>query len=95
VKFRPDLVVSLTHSGRAEDNEMFASHAFDLILRTLTKAGVSVFVVDPGYSNHMSMIRHPSFVAFCMQCSDAGPVLTVPVSQARSFPTAAGSGAPS
>ncbi|MBL8893873.1 MAG: bifunctional metallophosphatase/5'-nucleotidase, partial [Rhizobiales bacterium] len=27
-----DLVVALTHSGRAEDNEMFASHVFDLIL---------------------------------------------------------------
>jgi 5'-nucleotidase/UDP-sugar diphosphatase len=27
-----DLVVALTHSGRAEDNEMLASHAFDLIL---------------------------------------------------------------
>jgi 2',3'-cyclic-nucleotide 2'-phosphodiesterase (5'-nucleotidase family) len=27
-----DLVVALTHSGRAEDNMMLASHAFDLIL---------------------------------------------------------------
>ncbi|MFO0991739.1 MAG: bifunctional UDP-sugar hydrolase/5'-nucleotidase [Hyphomicrobiales bacterium] len=27
-----DLVVALTHSGRFEDNEMLASHAFDLIL---------------------------------------------------------------
>ncbi|GGC82189.1 aminotransferase-like domain-containing protein [Undibacterium terreum] len=35
-----------------------ASHAFDLILRSLTKPGDTVFVEDPGYSNLISLIRH-------------------------------------
>ncbi|UGQ47269.1 aminotransferase-like domain-containing protein [Massilia endophytica] len=35
-----------------------ATHAFDLILRTLTKPGDTVFVEDPGYSNLHSLIRH-------------------------------------
>lgn len=35
-----------------------ATHAFDLILRTLTKPGDTVFVEDPLYSNLLSLIRH-------------------------------------
>ncbi|MDE2431173.1 MAG: PLP-dependent aminotransferase family protein, partial [Burkholderiales bacterium] len=35
-----------------------ATHAFDLILRTLCKPGDTVFVEDPGYSNLLSLIRH-------------------------------------
>jgi DNA-binding transcriptional MocR family regulator len=35
-----------------------ATHAFDLILRTLTKPGDTVFVESPGYSNLMSLVRH-------------------------------------
>ncbi|HEX8605610.1 MAG TPA: PLP-dependent aminotransferase family protein [Pseudoduganella sp.] len=35
-----------------------ATHAFDLILRTLTRPGDTVFVEDPGYSNLLSLIRH-------------------------------------
>ncbi|MTW13243.1 aminotransferase class I/II-fold pyridoxal phosphate-dependent enzyme [Pseudoduganella eburnea] len=35
-----------------------ATHAFDLILRTLTKPGDTVFVEDPVYSNLLSLIRH-------------------------------------
>ncbi len=35
-----------------------ATHAFDLILRSLTKPGDTVFVEDPGYSNLLSLIRH-------------------------------------
>lgn len=35
-----------------------ATHAFDLILRTLTKPGDTVLVEDPGYSNLLSLIRH-------------------------------------
>ena len=35
-----------------------ATHAFDLILRTLTKPGDTVFVEDPGYSNLISLVRH-------------------------------------
>ncbi len=44
----PDQIV-LTHG---------ATHAFDLILRTLTKPGDTVFVEDPGYSNLISLVRH-------------------------------------
>ena len=35
-----------------------ATHAFDLILRTLTRPGDAVLVEDPGYSNLISLIRH-------------------------------------
>ncbi|QGZ41385.1 DNA-binding transcriptional MocR family regulator [Pseudoduganella flava] len=35
-----------------------ATHAFDLVLRTLTRPGDTVFVEDPGYSNLLSLIRH-------------------------------------
>ncbi|SFM00386.1 PLP-dependent aminotransferase family protein [Rugamonas rubra] len=35
-----------------------ATHAFDLILRSLTKPGDTVLVEDPGYSNLLSLIRH-------------------------------------
>ena len=48
VAVEPDQVL-LTHG---------ATHAFDLILRTLTKPGDTVFVEDPGYSNLTSLIRH-------------------------------------
>ena len=40
-----------------------ATHAFDLILRTLTKPGDTVFVEDPGYSNLMSLVQHHGCVA--------------------------------
>jgi DNA-binding transcriptional MocR family regulator len=40
-----------------------ATHAFDLILRTLTKPGDTVFVEDPGYSNLMSLVRHHGCIA--------------------------------
>ena len=35
-----------------------ATHAFDLILRTLTKPGDCVLVEDPGYGNLVALIRH-------------------------------------
>ena len=35
-----------------------ATHAFDLILRTLCKPGDTVFIENPGYSNLLSLIRH-------------------------------------
>jgi DNA-binding transcriptional MocR family regulator len=44
----PDQVL-LTHG---------ATHAFDLILRTLTRPGDTVLVEDPGYSNLLALIRH-------------------------------------
>jgi DNA-binding transcriptional MocR family regulator len=40
-----------------------ATHAFDLILRTLTKPGDTVFVEDPGYSNLTSLVRHHGCIA--------------------------------
>lgn len=45
---QPDQIV-LTHG---------ATHAFDLILRTLAKPGDHVFVEDPGYSNLIGLIQH-------------------------------------
>jgi DNA-binding transcriptional MocR family regulator len=44
----PDQVL-LTHG---------ASHAFDLVLRTLTRPGDTVFVEDPGYSNLIALVKH-------------------------------------
>jgi len=35
-----------------------ATHAFDLVLRTLTRPGDVVFVEDPGYSNLIALVRH-------------------------------------
>jgi DNA-binding transcriptional MocR family regulator len=40
-----------------------ATHAFDLILRTLTRPGDVVFVEDPGYSNLLALVRHHGCVA--------------------------------
>ncbi|KQQ47171.1 GntR family transcriptional regulator [Duganella sp. Leaf126] len=40
-----------------------ATHAFDLVLRTLTRPGDTVFVEDPGYSNLHSLIRHHGCIA--------------------------------
>ena len=35
-----------------------ATHAFDLVLRTLTRPGDVVFVEDPGYGNLIALVRH-------------------------------------
>jgi DNA-binding transcriptional MocR family regulator len=35
-----------------------ATHAFDLVLRTLSRPGDHVYVEDPGYSNLIGLIRH-------------------------------------
>jgi DNA-binding transcriptional MocR family regulator len=58
----PDQVL-LTHG---------ATHAFDLILRTLTKPGDTVFVEDPGYSNLTSLIRHHGCIAVGIPRGEAG-----------------------
>lgn len=58
----PDQVL-LTHG---------ATHAFDLILRTLTKPGDTVLVEDPGYSNLLSLIRHHGCIAVGIPRDDAG-----------------------
>jgi DNA-binding transcriptional MocR family regulator len=49
-----------------------ATHAFDLILRTLTKPGDTVFVEDPGYSNLLSLIRHHGCIAVGIPRDEAG-----------------------
>ncbi|MEO7497317.1 MAG: PLP-dependent aminotransferase family protein [Massilia sp.] len=49
-----------------------ATHAFDLILRTLTKPGDTVLVEDPGYSNLHSLIRHHGCVAVGIARGAAG-----------------------
>jgi len=40
-----------------------ATHAFDLVLRTLTRPGDVVFVEDPGYANLLALVRHHGCVA--------------------------------
>ncbi|MES2900717.1 MAG: PLP-dependent aminotransferase family protein [Pseudomonadota bacterium] len=49
-----------------------ATHAFDLILRTLTKPGDTVFVEDPGYSNLTSLVRHHGCIVVGIPRADAG-----------------------
>ena len=49
-----------------------ATHAFDLILRTLTKPGDTVFVEDPGYSNLLSLIRHHGCIPVGIPRGDGG-----------------------
>lgn len=44
-----------------------ATHAFDLILRTLCKPGDTVLVENPGYSNLLSLIRHHGCVPVGIQ----------------------------
>jgi DNA-binding transcriptional MocR family regulator len=69
----PDQVL-LTHG---------ATHAFDLILRTLTKPGDTVFVEDPGYSNLLSLIRHHGCIAVGIPRFDAGLDFEVLAAQAE------------
>jgi DNA-binding transcriptional MocR family regulator len=59
-----------------------ATHAFDLILRTLTKPGDTVFVEDPGYSNLLSLIRHHGCIAVGIPRDEAGLDFTVLMQQA-------------
>jgi len=58
----PDQVL-LTHG---------ATHAFDLILRTLARPGDVVLVEDPGYGNLLSLIRHHGCVPVGIRRTDAG-----------------------
>lgn len=59
-----------------------ATHAFDLILRTLTKPGDTVFVEDPGYSNLMSLVRHHGCIAVGIPRGEAGLDLDMLAQQA-------------
>lgn len=61
-----------------------ATHAFDLILRTLTRPGDTVFVEDPGYSNLLSLVRHHGCVAVGIPRTDAGLDLEFLAAQAAS-----------
>lgn len=58
----PDQVL-LTHGG---------THAFDLVLRTLTRPGDTVFVEEPGYSNLHALVRHHGCVAVGIPRGEAG-----------------------
>ena len=68
----PDQVL-LTHG---------ATHAFDLILRTLTKPGDAVLVEDPGYSNLTSLIRHHGCIPVAVPRGEAGLDFAVLAAQA-------------
>lgn len=63
-----------------------ATHAFDLILRTLAKPGDTVFVEDPGYSNLLSLIRHHGCKPVGIPRSDAGLDLDFMLQQLLSMP---------
>jgi DNA-binding transcriptional MocR family regulator len=58
-----------------------ATHAFDLILRTLTKPGDCVFVEEPGYSNLIALIRHHGCIPVAIPRNAAG--LDFDILQAR------------
>jgi DNA-binding transcriptional MocR family regulator len=60
-----------------------ATHAFDLILRTLTRPGDTVFVEDPGYSNLLSLIRHHGCNAVGIPRGEQGLDLDALAAQAR------------
>ncbi len=49
-----------------------ATHAFDLILRTLARPGDVVLVEDPGYSNLLSLIRHHGCVPVGIRRGESG-----------------------
>lgn len=60
-----------------------ATHAFDLILRTLTKPGDTVLVEDPGYSNLLSLIRHHGCVPVGIPRGENGLDMEALAEQAR------------
>jgi len=60
-----------------------ATHAFDLILRSLTKPGDTVLVEDPGYSNLLSLIRHHGCIPVGIPRGENGLDLDALAAQAR------------
>ncbi|MFA9217637.1 MAG: PLP-dependent aminotransferase family protein [Sphingomonadaceae bacterium] len=60
-----------------------ATHAFDLILRTLTKPGDTVLVEDPGYSNLQSLIRHHGCIPIGIPRGEHGLDFDILQAQAR------------
>ena len=84
---RQHLASTLSEQLHAVDAEQIllthgATHAFDLILRTLTRPGDTVFVEDPGYSNLLSLIRHHGCIPVGIPRSAAGLDFDVLVEQA-------------
>lgn len=61
-----------------------ATHAFDLVLRTLTRPGDTVLVEDPGYSNLLSLIRHHGCIPVGIARGPDGLDLEALAEQARS-----------
>jgi DNA-binding transcriptional MocR family regulator len=49
-----------------------ATHAFDLVLRTLTRPGDVVLVEDPGYSNLLSLVRHHGCIPVGIARNESG-----------------------
>jgi len=49
-----------------------ATHAFDLVLRTLTRPGDVVLVEDPGYSNLLALVRHHGCIPVGIARNEAG-----------------------
>jgi DNA-binding transcriptional MocR family regulator len=49
-----------------------ATHAFDLVLRTLTRPGDVVLVEDPGYGNLLALVRHHGCVPVGIPRGSAG-----------------------
>jgi len=62
-----------------------ATHAFDLVLRTLTKPGDAVLVEDPGYSNLLSLIRHHGCIPVGIPRGENGLDMTALAEQARAM----------
>jgi DNA-binding transcriptional MocR family regulator len=59
-----------------------ATHAFDLVLRTLTRPGDVVFVEDPGYSNLLALVRHHGCIPVGIPRTAAGLDMEVLAAQA-------------
>lgn len=49
-----------------------ATHAFDLVLRTLTRPGDVVLVEDPGYGNLLSLVRHHGCIPVGVARNESG-----------------------
>jgi len=59
-----------------------ATHAFDLVLRTLTRPGDVVFVEEPGYGNLHALVRHHGCVPVGIPRGSAGLDMEALASQA-------------
>jgi len=74
---RQQLAASLTSELFAVEPDQLlltngATHAFDLVLRTLTRPGDVVLVEDPGYGNLLSLVRHHGCIPVGIARGEAG-----------------------